>query len=146
MQRADRATIELLLDKSDQHKKSIENFFKRDIEFPYNNLMYKTREYSICNIYLRSLSDINIFQTYQDKEKIKTYIIQDKDSIFHSAQFELNSILFRHKTITPFNNGITMLYELYRDMSTKIHVPLATMDDFNNQYAIDRICECLQPV
>lgn len=141
VQRADRATIELLLDKSNQHKKSIEMFFKRDIEFPYNNLLHKTRKYSLCNIYLKSLADINIFKTYQDKENIKTCIIQDKDSIFHSAQFDLNSILFRHKTITPFNNGITMLYELYGDMSTKIYVPLTTMADFDNEYAIDKICE-----
>lgn len=143
VQRADRATIELLLDKSNQHKKTIEMFFERDVEFPYNNLLHKTREYSLCNIYLKSLADIDIFKTYQDKEKIKTYIIQDKNSIFHSAQFDLNSILFRHRPITPFNNGITMLYELYREMSTKIYVPLTTMADFDNEYAIDKICECI---
>lgn len=143
VQRADRATIELLMDKSNQHKKTIEMFFKRDIEFPYNNLAHKTREYSLCNIFIKNLTEINIFKTYQDKEKMKTYIIQDKESIFHSAQFDLDSILFRHKTITPFDNGITMLYELYSDMSTKIHIPLTTMDDFDNQYAINRICECM---
>ena len=143
VQRADRATIELLLDKSNQHKKAIEMFFKRDIEFPYNNLVYKTREYSLCNIYLKNLADSNIFKTYQDKENIKTGIIQEKGSIFQSAQFDLNSILFRHKTITPFNNGITMLYELYGDMSTKIHVPLSTMRDFDKEYARNKICECI---
>lgn len=143
VQRADRATIELLMDKSNQHKKTIEMFFKRDIEFPYNNLVYKTREYSLCNIFIKNLAETNIFKTYQDKEKIKTCIIQDKESIFHSAQFDLGSILFRHKTITPFDNGITMLYELYGDLSTKIYVPLTTMADFDNKYAIDKICECI---
>ncbi len=54
VQRADRATIELLLDKSNQHKKTMEMFFKRDIEFPYNNLLHKTREYSLCNVYLKT--------------------------------------------------------------------------------------------
>lgn len=143
VQRADRATIELLLDKSNQHKKTMEMFFKRDIHFPYNNLLHKTREYSLCNVYLKNLADINVFKTYQDKENIKKHLIQDKDSIFHSAQFNLNSILFRHKTITPFDNGITMLYELYGDMSTKIYVPLTTMSDSDNEYAINKICECI---
>lgn len=143
VQRADRATIELLLDKSNQHKKNIEDFFKREIEFPYNNLLRKTREYSLCNIYLKNLADINIFKTYQEKEGIKNSIIQDENSIFHNAQFDLNSILFRHKSITPFNNGITMLYELYGDISAKIHIPLTMMDDFDNEYAINKICECM---
>ena len=140
VQRSDRATIELLLDKSNQHKRTIEMFFERDIEFPYNNLVHKTREYSLCNIFIKNLAEINIFKTYQDKEKIKTCVIQDKESIFHSAQFDLDSILFRHKTITPFDNGITMLYELYRDLSTKIHIPLTTMDDFESEYAVNKIC------
>lgn len=143
VQRSDRATIELLLDKSNQHKRTIEMFFERDIEFPYNNLVHKTREYSLCNIFIKNLAEINIFKTYQDKEKIKTCVIQDKESIFHSAQFDLDSILFRHKTITPFDNGITMLYELYRDLSTKIHIPLTTMDDFESEYAVNKICECI---
>ena len=143
VQRADRATIELLLDKSKQHKKHIEDFFKREIDFPYNNLLHKTRNYSLCNIYLKNLSDINVFKSYEDKEDIKNFVIQDKDTIFHCAQFDLNSILFRHKSITPFDNGITLLYELYRDMSTKIHVPLTTITDFDNEYAIDKICECI---
>ena len=52
LQRADRATIELLLDKSNRNKEVIETFFKRDIEFSYNNRVCKTREYSLCNIYL----------------------------------------------------------------------------------------------
>lgn len=143
VQRADRATIELLLDKSNQHKKAIEMFFKRDIEFPYNNLEYKTRKYSLCNIYLKNLSDINIFKSYQDKENIKTCIVQDKYSIFQSAQFNLNSILFRHKTITPFSNEVTMLYELYGDMSAKIHVPLTiTREYFEKEYVRNKICEC----
>ena len=141
VQRADRATIELLLEKSNQHKKNIEDFFKREIVFPYNNLVYKTRNYSLCNIYLKNLSDINIFKSYQDKENIKDRIIQD--SLFHYAQFELNSILFRHKVITPFNNEMTILYELYKDISTKIHVPLTTMEDFDNEDAIGKICESI---
>lgn len=143
VQRADRATIELLLDKSNKHKKNIEMFFERDIEFPYNSIIYKTREYSLCSIYLKNLSDANIFKTYQDKEDIKNSIIQDENSIFHCAQFGLNSILFRHKQITPFNNGITMLYELYGDISAKIYIPLTMMDDFDNECAINKICECV---
>lgn len=141
VQRADRATIELLLDKSNQHKKAIETFFKRDIEFPYNNSAHKTREYALCNIYIKNLENINIFKTYQDKENIRACIIQEKGSIFQSAQFSLNSILFRHKTITPFDNGVTMLYELYGDMSIKIHVPLYPMRDFDKECARNRICE-----
>ncbi len=143
VQRADRATIELLMGKSNQHKNKIEMFFKRDIEFPYNNSIYKTRNYSLCNIFLKNLAEINIFKSYKDKENIKTYIIQDKNTIFQSAQFNLNAILFRHKTITPFNSGITMLYELHGDMSTKIHVPMSTMDDFEREYAVNKICECI---
>ena len=61
VQRADRATIELLMGKSNQHKNKIEMFFKRDIEFPYNNSIYKTRNYSLCNIFLKNLAEINIF-------------------------------------------------------------------------------------
>ena len=38
-----------------------------------------------------------------DKENIKDCIIQDEKSIFHSAQFDLYSILFKHKAITPFD-------------------------------------------
>lgn len=143
VQRADRATIELLLEKSNQHRKNIEDFFKREIVFPYSNLVYKTRNYSLCNIYLKNLSDINVFKSYKDKENIKDCIIQDEKSIFHSAQFDLYSILFKHKAITPFDYGITMLYELYSDMSTKIHVPLTTMEEFDNKYAKDKICECI---
>lgn len=141
VQRADRATIELLLDKSNQHKKSIETFFKRDIEFPYNNSVHKTREYALCSIYLKNLKNINIFKTYQDKENIRTSVIQEKGSIFQSAQFDLSSILFRHKTIAPFDNGVTMLYELYGDMSTKIHIPLSPMRNFDKEYARNKICE-----
>ena len=143
VQRADRATIELLLDKSNQHKKNIEDFFKREVEFPYNNLLHKTRGYSLCNIYLKNLTDLNIFKTYQEKEGIKNSIIQDENSIFHCAQFDLNSILFRHKPITPFDNEITILYELYGDISAKIHIPLTMMDNFDNEYAINKICECM---
>ena len=88
------------------------------------------------------MENINIFKTYQDKENIRTCIIQEKGSIFQSAQFSLNSILFRHKTITPFVNGVTMLYELYGDMSIKIHVPLYPMRDFDKECARNRICEC----
>ena len=62
VQRSDRATIELLLDKSNQHKRTIEMFFERDIEFPYNNLVHKTREYSLCNIFIKNLAEINIFK------------------------------------------------------------------------------------
>lgn len=96
VQRADRATIELLLEKSNQHRKNIEDFFKREIVFPYSNLVYKTRNYSLCNIYLKNLSDINVFKSYKDKENIKDCIIQDEKSIFHSAQFDLYSILFNY--------------------------------------------------
>ena len=143
VQRADRATIEILLDKSNQNKSDIIHFFKREIEFPYNNILYKTRKYSLCNIYLKNLKQINYFETYQDKVEIKNRIIHEKNSIYHYAQFGLNSILFRHKTITPFNNAITMLYELYGDASAKIHIPLTTMEDFDNEYAVDNICRCI---
>lgn len=143
VQRADRATIELLFGKGNKYKNKIDDFCKRDIYFPYNNILQKTRDYSICNIYIKTMTEINIFRTYCDKENVKNSIISDEKSIFHSAQYNLNSILFRHKAITPFSNSITVLYELYGDTSAKIHVPLAVCDDFDRECAGDVISKML---
>lgn len=139
VQRADRATIELLFEKGKKYKNNIESFFERDIYFPYNNVINKSRDYSLCNIYLKTLSDINIFGSYQEQEDIKNSVIQDENSIFQCAQFDLNSIIFKHKAITPFNNGITMLYDLYEDASAKIHIPLSPIHDFDKEYAVNTI-------
>lgn len=139
IQRADRATIELLFGKGDKYKSKIDAFCRREIFFPYNNILHKTRDYSICNVYIKSLASINKIRTYQEKENIKNLVITEKESIFHAAQFDLHSILFRHKPTTPFGNEITVLYELYDDFSAKIHVPLANCDDYEKEYATQKI-------
>lgn len=139
VQRADRATIELLFGKGNQYKNKIDAFCKRELFFPYNNALHKIRNYSICNVYIKSMASINKAKTYQEKENIKNLVIRDKESIFHAAQFDLHSILFRHNPTTPFGNELTVLYELYDDFSAKIHVPLATCEDYEKEYATQKI-------
>lgn len=140
VQRADRATIELLLEKGNQYKNNIESFFERDIHFPYNNIMYRTRDYSICNIYLKTLSDINIFKSYDEKEKIKNSVIGD-GYVFQYSQHNLKSIIFKHRATSPFDNGITIIYELYSDTSAKINIPLPMVTDYlsKREYATRKI-------
>lgn len=140
VQRADRATIETLLEKGNQYKSNIESFFERDIYFPYNDILNKTRDYSICNIFLKTLADINIFKSYEEKDKIKNCVIGD-GHIFQCGQYNIDSIIFKHRATSPFNNGITVIYELYNDTSAKINIPLymVTDDLFEKEYATNKI-------
>lgn len=137
---ADGATIESLFEKRKQYKNSIESFFKRDIYFPYNNITYRTRDYSICNIYLKTLSEISIFRSYEDKENIKNRIIGN-GNIFQCGQYNISSIMFKHRATSPFNNGITFMYELYNNASAKINIPLPMIstDSFEKEYATNKI-------
>ncbi len=135
VQRADRATIEFLFNKSNRYRNKIKDFFKRDIYFPYNDEINKKRQYSLCNIYLKNVSDVKIFQTYKEQENIMSFIKHNNTQIFKSVQFGLNSILFKHESITPFKNQITMIYELFNDASAKFYIPFSNIDE---KYPIEK--------
>lgn len=127
---ADRGNVEYLVKRSISYDKELNEFFKRDYFFSYNNLIMRKVTYPIVDIYLKniSLQKDNELNKYEERNKLIQFV-QGKWPVFEHHQFTMNSIVFSHKKVYPGNNGITLVLEIYYDWSCKIYLPLGNYDN-----------------
>lgn len=136
---ANRGNIEYLSERSRLYQKELNEFFKRDYFFPYNDLIHRTITYPIANIYLKNISskkDDRLY-IYKNRDKLIEFIMKEAVP-FECIQYSMNSIIFMHKSILPSTNNGTFIFELFYDWSCKIYLPLGNFDFDEIKYAKER--------
>ena len=133
--KSERSTIEFLYKKAEKFKTEIDRFCKREIYFPYTQERFgeKRRDYAICNIYLKKISKegARVIRTMSDIESLNNYL-QNKDSPYKSMQSSQQSVTFWHHPINPLKNDITMVWEIFYDLSMKFHIPISISPDYRS--------------
>lgn len=133
---ANRGNIEYLSERSRLYQKELNEFFKRDYFFPYNDLIHRTITYPIVNIYLKNISskrDDRLY-IYKNRDKLIEFVMK-KSMPFECIQYSTNSIIFMHKSILPSTHNNTFIFELFYDWSCKIYSPLGISDHDEIEYA-----------
>lgn len=138
--KTERATLDYLYQKSKKYEDSLEDFCKRTVYFPGNSYRAGVEQipYPICNIYFKNIGchaqkpkDYNSFIN-----DLKTQICETSKSIFSSAQSTFESITFRHRPLDPSSLSVTPTIEVFRDLSSKIHIPLSFSSNVERENAI----------
>ncbi len=122
---ADRGNIEYLTERSKAYQNELEQFFKRDYFFAYNDILHQKVTYPIATIYLKNISSKKEqwLNNYKNRDRIIEFVL-DEFGLFEEIQYSMNSIIFIHKRIYPSTNSGTFVFELFYDWSCKIYLPL----------------------
>nr|WP_308741996.1 ATP-binding protein [uncultured Anaerocolumna sp.] len=136
-QPAGRASIEFLFSKAKTTQKDTEKFCHREIFYPIND-EEKGIKYPICNIFLKNLStqNDNKLSSYSERKIISEKIL-DGTGIFTNMQYSMNSMIFYHSY--KANLGITVIWELFFDYSSKFYLPLSYFEPTEKAKALTEI-------
>lgn len=133
--KSERSTIEFLYKKAEKFKTEIDRFCKREIYFPYTKelLGKKERDYAICNIYFKKIAEdgIPVIRTMEDVDVLCDYVL-NKNRMFASMQSSQQSVTFWHHPINPLKNDITMVWEIFYNLSMKFHIPISISPDYRS--------------
>lgn len=134
---ADRGNIEYLYESSNGYKREIENFCKRDLYLPVNDVRHRRITYPIANIYLKNISSKQnrFLNWYTNRDKLIEFV-RSKYNIFENISYSMDSIIFMHKTIIPGTYTATYVFELYYDWSCKIIVPIPFINESDKNKVI----------
>lgn len=139
--RTERATLDFLYQKSRRFEEVLEHFCKRTIYFPGNSYQADVEKilYPICNIYFKNIG----YHTMKQKDSksffddLRIQICNSSNSIFSSTQSTFESVIFRHRSLDPSVLSVTPTIEVFRDLSAKIHIPLAFASNKERDAAIN---------
>lgn len=129
--KSERATIEFLFKKASSFQEKISSFCHREIYYPCTRTDsgQEIRNYVICNIYLKNLFGLeeSKLRTPKDITKLWEYLINRQENLFEQMQRGQESVILWHRWLNPLNgNGVTLVLEIFFDLSIKIHIPIWT--------------------
>lgn len=142
--KSERATIDFLYQKAKSFQSELEEFFKRNIYFPENEIQFGNKKitYPICNIYFKNihLSSKKRLETYSDYDELCSQVtVAFKNTVFSNVQRSFESLVFRHKAIDPSMPNVTPTMEIFFDFSAKIHIPLGFISEAEEKAAISTL-------
>lgn len=137
---AERGNIEYLQERSNGYQKQLEDFFHRDIYLGYAPLLRKSVIPSV-NIFVKNISQKKktAFSTFDKRNKIVEFVMQEYSNLFKSTQYSIDSIIFKHKPTVPSAESYTFVFELFYDWSFKMCLPIgisdhSEIDDIKQKY------------
>lgn len=142
--KSERATIDFLYQKSQSFQNELAEFFKRNIYFPENEILFGRGKitYPICNVYFKNIhqSSQKRLRTYDDYAELCSQVTAARDGvIFSNVQNSFDSLIFRHKAIDPSLRSTTPTMEVFFDFSAKIHIPLGLVSEFEQKEMVSKL-------
>jgi hypothetical protein len=143
--KSDRAIIDLLYKRAENHEREIEDFCKRETSFPTtikNN--QRVLATPLINIYLKKLdgSDVCRPESFGDIAQIKNRILDSNTFRFRFVQYGMSSFIFRPIKIQPTGGVICTAISVFFDLSVKIHIPVANPKDISQAKQAVSLSHC----
>ena len=139
-----RSTIDYLYQKARDFQDQLKDFCKRTIYFPHDGTggTKNTSALPICNIYFKNIGKSlqSTILSFDDWDKLTEQVTTAQgDSLFTNAHHTFDSMIFRHRPIDPSTASVTPTMEIFRDLSTKIHIPLGFVSIDERENALEEL-------